>query len=130
MSRIPAPDASSAQPPPMKNSTLRTYTAPRIAPGREPRPPITTIVKSRSDTSGPNESVFKPFWCRTYNPPASPAIAPEIANASSFSAGTFNDEACAAGSLSRTAMNARPVRELRRLRAANTTRISAASEKK
>ena len=62
---MPTPEASSAYAGGRKNSTPRMYTAPRMAPGSDPSPPMTTIENRRSDTSALNESVFRPFWWMT-----------------------------------------------------------------
>ena len=61
-----------------------TYTAPRIAPGTEPRPPMTTIATTCSEICGPN--VVVPTWMSSpaSRPPASAAMPPPSANAVSF----------------------------------------------
>ncbi len=84
--------------------------APRIEPGIEPSPPMTTIENNRRLLSTSNASVARPWEITTYSEPANPANPPESANATSFVRVGAIVTDCAANSLSRTAMIARPVR--------------------
>ena len=62
-----------------------THSAPRMGPAMEPRPPITTIATSRSESSTP-KYVVSGTLCSdpASSAPASPAIPPASANVRSF----------------------------------------------
>src|SRR2546421_1295637 len=122
---MPAPLAIVAQPPRRKNSAPLMKVAPRIAPGSELRPPITTMEKRRRLMSGLKASDLKAVWCSTYRAPAAAAMAREMAKGVSLALVVLIDMAWVPGTLSRVAISTRPVLLLRSDRAAIITSTSA-----
>ena len=111
----------------LNHSVLFTKTAPRMAPGTEPRPPTTTIVSARRLSTGAKICSPSACWCSTSSPPANDAKKPESANASSFTRVGLRRKACALRSLSRVATMSRSTRERCSPRTASSTRIEAGS---
>ena len=126
---MPPPFTSAAHPAGRKYIALHTATAPRMTPGNEPSPPITTIVNSAMSMSAVNEPLFTPCCCTTKRAPANPAMAPEITKAVSFWRVVLSAVARAAGSLSRVAMRLRPVLLRRSDRTPRNTRKKAIRQK-
>ncbi len=123
---MPAPVARICHSTGSHQVTPRTNSAPRSAPGTEPRPPMTTMVNTTRLSPAPYESSCNPFcWC-TNSAPANAARNPDIANAWSVVVRGFTPNALAARSFSRIATNARPVRLRRMPTTATTTSASAA----
>ena len=107
----------------LNHSVLFRKTAPRMAPGTEPRPPTTTIVSARMLSTGAKICSPSACWCSTSRPPANDAKNPESANASSFTRVGLRRNACAARSLSRVATRSRTFRDRCSPRTASNARI-------
>ncbi len=95
----------------LNHSVLLMNTAPRIAPGTEPSPPTTTIVRALMLSTGAKTSCPSAWKWSTSTPPANEAMNPDSANASSRILVGLRRNACALRSLSRCAIKSRTVRD-------------------
>ena len=90
---------------------------------------MTTMANRARLSVAAKASVWNAIWWMTYNPPASPAMAPETEKATSCSRVVLIAVAWALRGLSRTAMIARPVRLARKPFTSSSTTSSQARQK-
>ena len=104
-----------------------THSAPRIGPATEPRPPITTIATSVSESSTPKNCCNGTLCSEpASSAPARPAIPPASANVRSFTHVGSTVYPDAPSGLSRTPIVVRPM-PVRRSRAVITTATTSAT---
>ncbi len=111
----------------MAASTVVSAAAASTAPVALPAPKTTTAANHTSPRTGSKASGSKAWEPRPSSPPPRAASAAPTVKASSLSRGTFAPAARAAGSWSRTAPSALPVRPFRSARTSSSAAPSSSS---